>query len=242
MALQLRNKVDKEKKDNGSKGGKYKRKRNVFGKRLARIGLFGTIIGLALAFVGCKVFFTLYQNNRQKKIDQDLVDVEKQIQEYRDQIDKTAESYKNVGELIATLPTSFDRQATSLDLDRIIILSGLTESTSITRKMTESDKLPFECSISTVKAIKVTMTVYGEVDKIESILSFINYLTDYEHENFYYVYSIDYSEDRSIYNRSTTNVVLYTFYNDIELNPVTPTDNTNNNTTTKTNTTTATTA
>ena len=67
MALQLRNKVEKDKKDNTSKVGKYKRKRNVFGKRLTRFGLIGTIAGLVLVFAFVKVFFTIQQSKKQKK-------------------------------------------------------------------------------------------------------------------------------------------------------------------------------
>ena len=223
MALQLKNKVDKEKKDTSlSKNGKYKRKRNVFGKRLTRFGLIGTIIGLVLVFAAVKVIFTLQQNAKQKKIDDDLVAVKAEIQTYKRQINRKADSYENVGELIATLPASFDRQATSLDLDRMVILSGLSESTTSTRKMTEASSLPFECSVSTVKAYQITMTLYGKVDDVNSVLNFMNYLMDYSHENFYYIESINYSEDRSIYKRSTTTITLYTFYNDIELTPVTP--------------------
>jgi len=226
MALQLKNKVDKEKKDTSlSKNGKYKRKRNVFGKRLTRFGLIGTIIGLVLVFAAVKVIFTLQQNAKQKKIDDDLVAVKEEIKNYKRQINRKADSYENVGELIATLPASFDRQATSLDLDRMVILSGLSESTTSTRKMTEASALPFECSVSTVKAYQITMTLYGKVDDVNSVLNFLNYLMDYSHENFYYIESINYSEDRSIYKRSTTTITLYTFYNDIELTPVAPANN-----------------
>jgi len=227
MALQLRNKVSKEKNDkNTTKTGKYKRKRNVFGKRLFRFGLVGTIIALVICFAVVKVIFTLQQNNKQKKIDSDLKQVEEQINTYKRQINRKADTYENVGELIATLPTSFDRQATSLDLDRIVILSGLTESTLFTRKMVEAEELPITCSVSTVKAIKITMTLYGEPDQVKPVLDFINYLTDYSHENFYYIEELDYSVDRVIYKRSTTNLTIYTFYNEISLNPTNQTTST----------------
>ncbi|MCR5308131.1 MAG: hypothetical protein K6E24_03965 [bacterium] len=226
MALQLKNKVNKEKKDETVKSGKYKRKRNVFGKRLFRFGLVGTIIGLVLVFTVVKVTFTLSQNKKQKKIDADLVAVRQQIKKYKNQINKKAESYENVGELVATLPLSFDRQATSLDLDRMVILSGLTESTTATRKMTQTSAMPFKCSVSSVKAVQITMTLYGKNDDINSVLKFINYLTDYNHENFYYIETLSYSEDRGVYARSVTNIKMYTFYNDIELTPTTQTTTT----------------
>ena len=226
MALELKNKVAKEKNENASKSGKYKRKRNVFGKRLTRFGLIGTIAGLVICFAAVKVFFTLQQNKKQQKKDKELTEVNEQIKQYKRQLNKKQESYANVGELIATLPASFDRQATSLDLDRIVILSGLTESTTSTRKMTESSTLPFECSVSTVKAVQINMTLYGKVDDIESVRNFIDYLTEYSHENFYYIETLNYSEDRSIYKRSTTSITIYTFYNDIDLTPVTPTTDT----------------
>lgn len=227
MALQLKNKVDKEKKDTSlTKKGKYKRKRNVFGKRTTRFGLIGTIIGLVVAFAVVKVVFTLQQNSKQKKKDQELAAVKTEIQTYKRQINRKADSYENVGELIATLPASFDRQATSLDLDRMVILSGLTESTLNTRKMVEAESLPFECSVSTVKAIKITMSLEGKNDDVESVLNFLNYLTDYSHENFYYIEEVDFRDDKVIYKRTTTSITLYTFYNDIELTPVTPTNTT----------------
>lgn len=223
MALQLKNKVDKEKKDTSlTKKGKYKRKRNVFGKRLTRFGLIGTIIGLVAVFAIVKVVFTLQQNSKQKKKDQELAAVKTEIQTYKRQINRKADSYENVGELIATLPASFDRQATSLDLDRMVILSGLTESTLNTRKMVEADALPFECSVPTVKAIKITMSLEGKNDDVESVLNFLNYLTDYSHENFYYIEEVDFRDDKVIYKRTTTSITLYTFYNEIELTPLTP--------------------
>jgi len=227
MALQLKNKVSKDKAENTTtKTGKYKRKRNVFGKRLFRFGLVGTIIGLAVAFAIVKTVFTLSQNKKQAKIDEELKKVQEDIKTYKRQINRKAETYENVGELIATLPASFDRQATSLDLDRIVILSGLTESTTTTRKISEANTMPFECSVSSVKAVQISMTLYGKVDDIQSILNFMNYLTDYSHENFYYIDTLEYTEDRTIHKRSTTSIVLYTFYNEVQLNPTTQTTTT----------------
>ena len=234
MALQLKNKAKEENTTpEKNKKGKYKRKRNVFGKRLTRFGLFGMTAALVIAFAVVKVVFTLSQNKKQTKMEQDLAAVDAQIADYKKQINKKTDSYENVGELIATLPVSFDQQATSLDLDRMVILSGLTESTTATRKInTEVSALPFECSVDTVKAVQITMTLYGKNDDINSVLSFIDCLTDYEHENFYYIESLNYSEDRSIYKRSTINITLYTFYNEVEI--TTPTDNTDTKTNTQT--------
>ena len=236
MALQLKNKAKEENTNpEKSKKGKYKRKRNVFGKRLTRFGLIGLVIGLVVSFAVVKVVFTLQQNKKQAKMDQDLVTVKELIKEYKREINKKTDTYENVGELIATLPVSFDQQATSLDLDRMVILSGLTESTTSTRKInTNVSTLPFECSVSTVKAVQITMTLYGKNDDVESALNFIDCLTDYKHENFYYIESLNYSEDRSIYKRSTINVVLYTFYNEVEISTE---ESANTNTDTKNTTT-----
>ena len=238
MALQLKNKVDKEKKETSlTKKGKYKRKRDVFGKRLTRFGLIGVIIGLVVAFAVVKTVFTLRQNSKQKKIDEDLLNVQNEIKDYKRKINKKADSYENVGELIATLPATFDRQATSLDLDRMVILSGLTESTIVTRTMAESENMPFECSVDTVKSVKITMTLYGKVDDVDSVLTFMNYLVDYTHENFYYIESVNFTEDKAVLKRTTTSIILYTFYNDVTLvNPTEPTGNTNTNTNTTTQT------
>ncbi|MCR5462221.1 MAG: YhcB family protein [bacterium] len=232
MALQLKNKVKEEKPEvEKGKKGKYKRKRNVFGKRLTRFGLIGLIVGLIIAFAIIKVTFTLTQNKRQKKIDEDLVQVNAKIDEYRTELGKKQDSYANVGELIATLPTSFDQQATSLDLDRMIILSGLSESSSNIRKIVEVSTLPVESSVSTVKAVQISFVLYGKVDDVESALKFMNYLTDYSHENFYYIEKFNYTEDRSIFKRSSLDLTIYTFYNDVELKPVET--NTDTNTQTK---------
>jgi len=235
MALQLKNKVKEENTDSKkAKKGKYKRKRNVFGKSLTRFGLIGLVVGLVAAFAVVKVLFTLTQNNKQKKIDNDLAEVNKKIKEYRKELGRKQDSYANVGELIATLPTSFDQQATSLDLDRMIILSGLTESTQSIRTMKETDKMPIKCSISSVKAVEISLTLYGKNDDVNPALALIDYLTDYSHENFYYIESFYYSEDRAIYKRATINVTLFTFYNDVELKPDVP--NTDTKTDTKTTT------
>ena len=126
-------------------------------------------------------------------------------------------------------------------MDRIIILSGLTESTTKTRKMNFVDKLPFEWSndslkpyLTNVKAVEIEMTLEGNNDDIDLLIDFINYLTQYEHEYFYYIDSINYHEDRTLFHNCTIDLSIYTFYNDIELNPVTPTDNTTDQTTTTT--------
>lgn len=232
MALQLRNKVSKDKNENATaKTGKYKRKRNVFGKRLFRFGLVGTIVALVVCFAVVKVIFTLQQNNRQKKIDKELALVKEQIQIYKNQINRKEKAYENVGELIATLPVSFDRQATSLDLDRIVILSNLKESTTNTRKIVEDVTIPFDCSVSTVKAVQITMTLNGPIDdEVKPLLDLINYLTDYDHENFYYINDIEFKVDKIIQKKTEIRIELFTFYNDIALNPTTPT-----NTTTTTN-------
>ena len=232
MALQLKNKVKEEKNDlDKSKKGKYKRKRNVFGKRLTRFGLIGLIIGLVIAFTVTKVVFTLNQNNKQNKIDNDLVAVNNKIKEYRRELGKKQDTYENVGELIATLPASFDQQATSLDIDRMLILSGLTENPSFTRKIGEIETLPIDCSINTVKAVRIEMSLLGKQDDVESALKLWDYLTAYNHENFYYIETFTYTEERAPFNRSSIRVVLYTFYNDVELK--TETETNTNTTTTK---------
>lgn len=236
MALQLKNKVKEENTDSKkSTKGKYKRKRNVFGKRLTRFGLIGMIVGLAIAFAVVKVVFTLNQNNKQKKIDDDLAEVNKKIKEYRNELGKTQDTYANVGELIATLPTSFDQQATSLDLDRMIILAGLSENSTVTRKMIEVEKMPIECTVPTVKAVQIEMSLIGKADDVNAALKFLDYLTDYKHENFYYIDTFSYAEERAPFNRTSLRVVLYSFYNDIDLTPAIE-DNTNTNTNSTTTT------
>ncbi len=224
MALQLKNKA-KEEKTESEKGkkGKYKRKRNVFGKRLTRFGLIGLTIGLVAAFVIIKVVFTLSQNAKQKRIDKKLSEVKALIDETRRKLAQKQDSYDNVGKLISTLPTTFDRQALSIDLNRMVVLAELEENDDLNkRKIVELEKFPFEeFPVDTVKAVQIEMTLYGDLYHYENILNFINYLTEYNHENFYYIESIDYKED-VIYYRSTTKITMYTFYNDVTLNPVVP--------------------
>ena len=117
----------------------------------------------------------------------------------------------------------------------MIILAGLTESTTNIRTMTEVNSLPIECSISTVKAVQIKLTLYGNNDDFDSTLNLMKYLTDYNHENFYYIDEFNYSEDRSIFKRTTISITLYSFYNDVELKTETNAD-TNTNTDSKTNT------
>jgi len=227
MALQLKNKAKEEKTESEkNKKGKYKRKRNVFGKRLTRFGLIGLIIGLVAVFAVVKVVFTLNQNAKQKKIDKKLNEVKALIDETRRELARKQNNYDNVGKLISTLPTNYDRQALSIDLNRIVVLSELEESTLTNRKITELDACPIECTVSTVKAVQIDMVLYGELDKPENVLRFINYLTEYSHENFYYIDTIEYKEDRAIYRKSETKIKIYTFYNDVTLQPVVPTETT----------------
>ena len=105
MALQLKNKVKEDSTDpSKAKKGKYKRKRNVFGKRLTRFGLIGAIIGLAVAFVTIKVVFTLSQNKIQSKIDNELAEVNKKIKDYRKYLEQNAEFktiFKDIGDGLA---------------------------------------------------------------------------------------------------------------------------------------------
>lgn len=228
MALQLKNKAKEEKTESEkNKKGKYKRKRNVFGKRLTRFGLIGLIIGLVAVFAVVKVVFTLNQNAKQKKIDKKLDEVKALIEDTRRQLARKQESYDDVGKLIATLPTNFDRQATSLDLDRMVILSELTENdSSRSIKEVEKNACPLEYSIDTVKPILIEMVLYGELYNVNPILNFIDYLTDYNHENFYYIESIKVIEDTRVYNKNEIRIKMYTFYNDVTLQPVVPTETT----------------
>ena len=228
MALQLKNKVKEEKNESEkNKKGKYKRKRNVFGKRLTRFGLIGLIIGLVAVFAVVKVVFTLNQNAKQKKINKKLDEVKALIEDTRWQLARKQESYDDVGKLIATLPTNFDRQATSLDLDRMVILSELTENDSSRNiKEVEKNACPIESSIDTVKPIMIEMVLYGELYNVNPILNFIDYLTDYSHENFYYIESIKVIEDTRVYNKNEIRIKMYTFYNDVTLQPVVPTEST----------------
>ena len=99
----------------------------------------------------------------------------------------------------------------------MITLSGLTESVTATRKISEVETMPIKCTVSTVKAVQIQLTLYGEADDIDSTLKLVNYLTDYSHENFYYIANLVYTEDRSIYKRNTTSITLYTFYNAVDL-------------------------
>ena len=231
MALQLKNKAKEEKTESEkNKKGKYKRKRNVFGKRLTRFGLIGLIAGLIVAFVIVKVVFTLNQNSKQKKIDKKLTEVKQVIEETRRKLAQKQKNYANVGKLISTLPTTYDRQALSIDLNRMVVLSGLEESKYSDRKITELDKCPIECSINTIKAVQIDMYLTGELDNPTKVLNFIDFLTEYTHENFYYIETIDYKEDRYVSHQTETKITMYTFYNDVTLS--TPTENTDNTTTT----------
>jgi len=227
MALQLRNKSKEEKTESEkNKKGKYKRKRNVFGKRLTRFGLIGLIIGLVAVFAVVKVVFTLNQNAKQKKIDKKLNEVKLLIEDTRRQLAQKQASYDNVGKLISTLPTTYDRQALSIDLNRILVLSELVESETNKRKIEPTEKSPIECSVSTVKAVQIEMFLNGGLDEYKKVLNFISYLTQYNHENFYYIEDITYREDRYISRSSEIRIKMYTFYNDVTLQPVVPTETT----------------
>ena len=233
MALQLKNKVKEDKPvDSKKSNGKYKRRRNVFGKRTTRYGLIGFIAVLALSFAVIKVCFTLSQNNRQNKIDEELEKVLQTNEDYQVRIAmaKKQAKYENVGELIATLPVNFDKQATNLDLDRIVSLSGLKEVEK-SRTIIENEVLPFACSVSTVKCAKISMGLTGENNDIDTAIYFIDLLHNYSQENFYYVSDFDYTEDWSFSKNSKISITFYTFYNEINLNPQTNTD-TNTQTTT----------
>lgn len=224
MALQLKNKVKEEKSESEKKnGGKYKRKRNVFGKRTTRFGLIGLVIGLVAVFTVVKVVCTINQNNKQKRIDRRLNEVKELIETTRAKLAQKQKNYTNVGKLISTLPTTYDRQALSIDLNRIVVLSNLEESTFNNRKITELDKCPIECSVSTIKAVQIELYLYGEIDKPTNVLNFINYLTEYNHENFYYIETVDYKEDRTVSHKCETKIKMYTFYNDVTLNKPTTT-------------------
>ena len=228
MALQLKNKVAKDKPTDASgKKGKYKRKRNVFGKKLFRFGLVGTIIVLILGFVAIKTIFTIQQNNKQKKIDRELEEVNKNIKDYKRKLQMTPQTYENVGKLIATLPMGYDQQALSLDIDRIVILSGLKE-TKTSRKI-DPTSMPFEIQDAeakkTVKAVKITLSLTTGKDDYGSVLGLVDLLSKYDHENFYYIEKISYKEGNSRENYAVVYLEMYTFYNEIQ-------------TTTQTNTTT----
>jgi len=225
MALQLKNKVKEEKPESDkSKKGKYKRKRNVFGKRLTRFGLYGLIIGLIAVFAIIKVVCTINQNNRQKKLEKKLEETNMLIEQTRAKLARKQKSYDNVGKLISTLPTSFDRQAISIDLNRIVALSGLTESKITKRQISPSDSMPISCSVSSVKSISIEMVLYGDLYDYESLLSFVEYLTDYKLEYFYFIESIYYREDIHVSGKSEIKIKMYTFYNDVTL--ATPTTDT----------------
>ena len=225
MALQLKNKAKEDTSSNNeqAKKGKYKRKRNVFGKRLTRFGLFGLIAFLAIALVSVKVFFTINQNKKQKKIESRLAQVDADIKKYKKK--NKDDAYKNVGELIATLPTSFDRQAVSIDIDRMAILAHLEEDT-YARDNVDAPKLPIECSVSTVKAKKIMTKFYGKLDDYNAAISMLNSLCNYEFENFYYIESFIYVEDRNLSKETTITIEFYTFYNEIELTSSSSTDTT----------------
>jgi hypothetical protein len=229
MALQLKNKVKEEKPESEKKkSGKYKRKRNVFGKRTTRFGLYGLIIGLIAIFAIVKVVCTINQNNKQKKIEKKLSETNALIEETRRKLAKKQVSYDNVGKLISTLPTTFDKQAISIDLNRIVVLSQLEESKQIKRSITPVDSCPIKSSVSTVKAVAINMVLYGDLYNYDSFISFVDFITQYNHEYFYYVQEIKYLEDKAVHNKCEIQIKMYTFYNDVSLS----TSTTNTTTTT----------
>lgn len=213
MALELKIKQEKDKGETNKK--KFKRTRDVFGKRLSRIGIFVLIIFEVLAFATVKVLVTKKQNDRQNKIEKNIQSILSDIAVQNAKYTSKKEELKDIGKLIATLPTSFDRQATNLDIDRMISLCGLTEDSVVTRTYDEKAALPFDSKNSTLKAVRISFTVIGDVDDIDAITDFITYLTDYKHENFYYIYSLEYLETRNVNVRSRCSFEIYTFYNDV---------------------------
>lgn len=226
MALQLKNKAKEDKPVEGKKNtGKYKRKRNVFGKSLTRFGLIGLIIGLVVIFATVKVVFTLNQNKRISKVNEEYDIAKAKNDDLRLKIAaaKKQAKYENVGELIATLPANFDKQALSKDLDRIVSLSGLSE-VALSRSISPDVDLPFNCSVSTVKAVKITMSLSAGIDNdIDDALTFIKYLINYDLENFYYIETFSYSVANIVTKQSTFYVEFYTFYNDVNISNQTTT-------------------
>lgn len=216
MGLELKNKVKKEKEQKEQKG-KFKRKRDVFGKRLTRFGIIALVALEVVAFGAVKIVVTMNQNKKQTKIDEDIANVNKEIKNYNSQLKKKAETYENVGNLIATLPTSFDQQAASLDLDRMVILSGLSETGTNSRSFSELPSNPFEFGTSSIKTISIRISLSTSGNICDKYLNFIDYLSNYKQENFYYIQDFSYSYN-SVNNSTTGSFTLYTFYNDVALN------------------------
>lgn len=211
-------KVNKKDKKEVVKKAKYRRKKDVFGKSLSRVGIFVLIILELVAFGIVKTVFTIKQNNEQKTIETEIKTLDADIAQRTLESRIKQQKIDNIGTLIATLPTSFDKQAVYLDIDRIITLSGLKIDDMVKRTCEETEMMPFETTTTTLKANKINFRVVGQLDDIDAIVKFITYLTEYEHENFYYISSIIYSESRNIDIRSVCTFEIYTFYNDVIIN------------------------
>lgn len=203
------NLVSKKDKSKVVKQKKFKRRRDVFGKRLFRIWLVALIAVEALAITFVSLRLKSNQKEQKTKIENEISTIQSRIEYLLRLSNKKQTTYEDIGTLVATLPSSFDKQTCNIDIDRLLSISGLVESKNTVRIFSDNAAIPFTTSVKTLKAVQINLTVQSE--DISYVLAFIDNVTNYEQENFFYIDSIVYSND----DRGTCVFVLYTFYNDV---------------------------
>lgn len=190
---------------------RYHRSRDVFGKRITKRG------AIILAFFEIVLIVGLYFLLSGTKNTEIELEVEKQhtIETNIAKINALASAQKeeitNIGLLIDNLPTSFNEEACKSDIDRIMSIS------TVEGDIPSFDKtvaMPFVVDVKTVKAVQLSFKI--NTDNVDSVITFIENLSDYEHEKFYYISSISIPSEFSKDSPIAVSFTVFTFYNEIE--------------------------
>lgn len=209
-----------------------KRKRNVFGQKISSRGVIVLIV-LEIGLITFLYFFL-------SRVQNDLIETESElVDHYNSEIVRLnsleidSQIIQNIGDLIPTLPTSFVQQECSLDIDRIKNMSDVLGTNpdyevdmeypiplEFTEGSTDDQKLAQTTqqldAVKTLEIVKIEFTI--TTNDINKLLTFINYLTNYENERFFYIAEIDIIDIGIDYSTDgTAEFIVYTFYNNVDI-------------------------
>jgi hypothetical protein len=184
------------------------RRHDVFGKRVGYLKPMYIFIVSFLLILGTHFGMLEFQNHQLEQLIQEQTRVQREISQF---INAQEVDYYRIDEIITILPTTYQPLHIESEINHLKNLHGLQLAANSTIAQSIVTQAPFSMTLpSTIRFVKIDMEF--TTNQLDTVLEFLASLS--EQNRLYYVSSVNINVLSS--SNVKTNIVIYTFYNDVD--------------------------
>ncbi len=186
------------------------RKLNVFGRKINHTKTLYLLIVVFAIVIALYYTISEIQSNQLEELKQQEISLQNNIDDLLET--SQSETYHEISQIIQYLPNAYNQLGIINEIGFVKNLSGLALATNYSLNIEESSASPFEMNLpSTLVFTKISLNMTIEDPLL--IMDFMDNLLSQDRIYYIDTLNVSYTND----NKAIIQLVIYTFYNDVEL-------------------------